>query len=277
MTCLYAFTRYSEVLSCINSFIPVWSWEAGQYTLDILDATQLFCLASFSALRVYALMDGKIIVTGIVFLLILVPVGTNLFLYVTNTIVMDSEKVLFYGVSKVVITHYNSSDTFRGSLWERGFLSLSVMSSYNLAVFDQVTNNILSVTWSKTAKLYYEARQLKIKAPLATLLFVTGHSTSFKPAGSSWISGSQSGSLRFVGNAGESLRFGVNEEEAEEENIIEDASEAREPDVLAVVRNESSGSRVDQDAVALIADFVVLGFCSARLVRLESVTAQDSE
>ena len=33
---------------------------------------------------------------------------------------------------------------------------------------------VLVVTWSKTARLYKEARHLKIDAPLATLLFRDG-------------------------------------------------------------------------------------------------------
>ena len=38
------------------------------------------------------------------------------------------------------------------------------------------------------------------------------------PPGSSWVSGNQSASLRFVGNAGESLRFGPDQDEEDEEN-----------------------------------------------------------
>ena len=39
-----------------------------------------------------------------------------------------------------------------------------------------------------------------------------------KLPGSSWVSGNQSASLRFVGNAGGSLRFGPDEDEEGEEN-----------------------------------------------------------
>ncbi|KAI0093015.1 hypothetical protein BDY19DRAFT_989699 [Irpex rosettiformis] len=230
------------------------------YIIDILETTQFFCLASFSALRVYALMGGNILVTGIVFSLNLVPVGTNLFFFVTSTIVVND--TLGTRISVII----------------GDFL-------------------VLLVTWSKSAKLYHEAGQLRINAPLATLLFRDGTfyfivllilnvlqaidtnipflftmnvSTPFfdvlpaiivcrfilnlrqvKPAESSWISGSQSGSLRFVGNAGESLRFGADEEDAEEENIVEDASEAREPDVLAVARNKSNEDKVDLDVFAM--------------------------
>ncbi|KAI0083914.1 hypothetical protein BDY19DRAFT_998115 [Irpex rosettiformis] len=242
MTWLYAFTRYSEVLLCITAFIPVWSWEANGYTTYILGAMQLLCLALFSALRVYALMDGKILVTGIVLFLNLVPVGTNLFGNVMSTIVMD----------------------------------ISLGTRISVIIGDVL---VLLVTWSKSAKLYHEARQLRIKAPLATLLFRDGtfyfivllmlnvlqvidanipslstmdvsrpffetlqplivcrfilNLRQVKSAGSSWISGSQSGSLRFVGNAGESLQFGADEKpEEEEENTVEHLAEAKEHDVV---------------------------------------------
>ncbi|KAI0084424.1 hypothetical protein BDY19DRAFT_997774 [Irpex rosettiformis] len=211
--------------------------------MDILEVTQFICLALFSALRVYALMNGKILVTGTVFLLNLVPVATNLFDIVTSAIVMD----------------------------------ISLGTRISVIIGDAL---VLLVTWSKSAKSYYEARQLRIKAPLATLLFrdgtfyfvvllivnvlqviggnipslsTIGVSSPFfdtlqpiivcrfilnlrqvKPAGSSWISGNQSGSLRFVGNAGESLRFGADEEpEEEEENTAERLAEAEKPDTLA--------------------------------------------
>ncbi|KAI0084434.1 hypothetical protein BDY19DRAFT_997782 [Irpex rosettiformis] len=216
--------------------------KAGEYTAHILEVTQFLCLALFSALRVYALMDGKILITGIVLFLNLVPVATNLFDIVTSAIVMD----------------------------------ISLGTRISVIIGDVL---VLLVTWSKLAKLYYEARQLRIKAPLATLLFRDGTfyfvvllivnvlqvigdnipslfnmqvSQPFfetlppiivcrfilnlrlvKPAGSSWISGNQSGSLRFVGNAGEPLRFGADDEpEEEEENAVEHLAEAEEPNVF---------------------------------------------
>lgn len=42
-----------------------------------------------------------------------------------------------------------------------------------------------------------------------------------KPAGSSWISGNQSHSLRCVGNMGESLQFGELDEDLEESELEE--------------------------------------------------------
>ena len=42
-----------------------------------------------------------------------------------------------------------------------------------------------------------------------------------KSPGSSWVSGSRSASLRFVGNAGGSLHFGGDDEEEGEEGVVE--------------------------------------------------------
>ncbi|KAI0825861.1 hypothetical protein BC629DRAFT_31621 [Irpex lacteus] len=41
----------------------------------------------------------------------------------------------------------------------------------------------------------------------------------FEPAGSSWASADQSHSLRFVGNMGQSLQFGVEDADGEEEDV----------------------------------------------------------
>ncbi|KAI0825869.1 hypothetical protein BC629DRAFT_1586729 [Irpex lacteus] len=40
-----------------------------------------------------------------------------------------------------------------------------------------------------------------------------------EPAGSSWVSANQSHSLRFVGNMGQSLQFGVEDANGEEEGV----------------------------------------------------------
>ena len=47
-----------------------------------------------------------------------------------------------------------------------------------------------------------------------------------KSPGSSWISGSQSASLRFVGNVGGSLHFGGDDEQEGEEDAVEQLSQA---------------------------------------------------
>ncbi|KAI0086731.1 hypothetical protein BDY19DRAFT_907923 [Irpex rosettiformis] len=280
MTWLYAFTRYNGVLLSIATFLPISSLEsckAGQYIIDILDATQFFCLASFSALRVYALMDGKILVTGIVLFLNLVPVGTNLVsgILCVGFNPQPHNGTQFFYATRVIV------------------MDISLGTRISVIIGDVL---VLIVTWSKTAKSYYEARQLRIKSPLATLLFRDGtfyfvvlliinvlqvignnipslftmqvsapffdtlpplivcrfilNLRQVKPAGSSWISGNQSGSLRFVGNAGEPLRFGADEEpEEEDENAVERLAKADEPDVVAqdIIKNNKDIANYDID------------------------------
>ena len=52
-----------------------------------------------------------------------------------------------------------------------------------------------------------------------------------KSPGSSWISGSQSASLRFVGNAGGSLHFVGDDDEEGEEDAVEQPNQAEESGV----------------------------------------------
>ncbi|KAI0086736.1 hypothetical protein BDY19DRAFT_995489 [Irpex rosettiformis] len=289
MTWLYAFARYSEVLLCIIVFIPARSWEASQYMVTTLAVVQYFCLALFSSLRVYALLDDKIFVTGVVFFLNLVPVATNLFFCVTSAIVMDSE------VCESVPT-VSESVNLRRKYNNLLCDLVSLATRFSVIIGDVL---VLLVTWSKTAKSYREARQLRVKAPLATLLFRDGtfyfmvllivnvllviednvpslltmqvsapffetlppliicrfilNLRQVKPAGSSWISGSQSGTHRFAGNAGESLQLGVGDEpEEEEENVVERSAVAEEPGVTAQHISDSNegiaGHIIDVDA-----------------------------
>ncbi|KAI0769501.1 hypothetical protein BC629DRAFT_1442193 [Irpex lacteus] len=81
---------------------------------------------------------------------------------------------------------------------------------------------VLAVTWTKSGQAYREARQLNIRAPLATILFRDGTIyflillmvnvlqmvAENVPAGNSWI-GNPSHSLPFIGNIGQSLQFGA--------------------------------------------------------------------
>ena len=52
-----------------------------------------------------------------------------------------------------------------------------------------------------------------------------------KPSSSSWASGNQSASLRFVGNAGESLQFGGDDDEEGEGDTVEQSGLAERPGV----------------------------------------------
>ncbi|KAI0084420.1 hypothetical protein BDY19DRAFT_971922 [Irpex rosettiformis] len=132
------------------------SCKAVRYIFDIFDITQYFCLALFSALRAYSLLDGglKIIVTGVVFLLNIVPAATNLFYYVTSTVMLDSELCSI------------ASKTSKGA--DIGF---SLGARISAIIGDTL---VLLITWSKTARSYREARKLEISSPLITLLFRNG-------------------------------------------------------------------------------------------------------
>ncbi|KAI0084418.1 hypothetical protein BDY19DRAFT_997771 [Irpex rosettiformis] len=271
MTWLYAFTRYSAVLLSIMTFIPVWSQtqltfcrcEIGQYASDALDSIQFMCLALFSALRVYALLDGQIFVAGIALFLILAPFATNMYNDVVSMVVMDDE-----------ICTTVALNVSEGLALGRKF---SLGTRISVIIGDVL---VLLVTWSKTAKSYNEARKQKIESPLAMMLFRDGtlyfgvlliinvleviqrnipslftvqlsgpflqiippiivcrfilNLRQVKPAGISCISSNQSASvgIRFAGNAGESLKFG--EDDELEDDFVERSAHAEERDVLAV-------------------------------------------
>ncbi|KAI0084384.1 hypothetical protein BDY19DRAFT_909860 [Irpex rosettiformis] len=174
MTWLYMITHYGAILLNFIELIPPSAWAPGvfynqrlnsdtaadtihscrasTYMADVLYMLQLLCFALFSGLRIHALLDGKIL-AGIVFLLNLVPLGTNMASsnnYTTNEFNLGS--------------WFNTDQLRNGD-----DLSLSARIS---AILGDIL--VLLVTWSKTAKLHREARQLNIKAPLATLLFCDG-------------------------------------------------------------------------------------------------------
>ncbi len=67
-----------------------------------------------------------------------------------------------------------------------------------------------------------------------------------KPAGSSWVSGNQSHSLRFVGNMGETLQFG---EENDNDNEIEEDVLSPGPEVseLYELTNNATGLRAHEN------------------------------
>ncbi|KAI0769533.1 hypothetical protein BC629DRAFT_1442216 [Irpex lacteus] len=245
MTWIFALARYSTVLSCVLTFVPVSSLKdckIVQYIDSITALADDIGAACFSALRVHALLDGRasILVSGAVFSLSLVPFAVNIYNFATSTVFYNPE---------VCMSLRNASK------------SLSLRLSLGTRVAVVVSNVlVLAVTWFKTAELYKEARQLKIKAPLATLLLRDGATVNvftilavnvplrvvehtiptlaamqisspfliiippmvicrfilnlrqIEPAGSSWASGNKSISLRFVGNMGESLQFGNRDE-----------------------------------------------------------------
>ncbi|KAI0738123.1 hypothetical protein BC629DRAFT_1300472, partial [Irpex lacteus] len=136
ITWLYLLTRYSTVLDQIDLLIPGWDLvvsrvcKVGLYIDIALQLMQYLCFAWFSSLRVYALLDGKYVIAGIVFLLNLVPFATNM-------------------VS----------------------LTVSLVTRLSVIVGDVL---VLAVTWRKTYLAYREARRLRIRAPVTTMLFRDG-------------------------------------------------------------------------------------------------------
>ncbi|KAI0769536.1 hypothetical protein BC629DRAFT_790149 [Irpex lacteus] len=221
------------------------SCKAMQDMDAILQLVQFPCLALFSALRIYGLLDGKYLLASMACLLNLVPFATNLFIVTKSIVVAD-----FYICTTLRL------------LPNVEILLLTTIARIMVIVGDIL---VLAVTWSKTASLYLEARQLNMKAPLATILFRDGtiyfiillilnvlevardnvptltdmnllgalfsvlpsiivcrfilNLRQIEPAGSSWASGSHSVSLRFVGNMGQSLRI-AGEEEGEDEDEL---------------------------------------------------------
>ncbi|KAI0769528.1 hypothetical protein BC629DRAFT_1442214 [Irpex lacteus] len=242
ITWLYAFTRYGAVINRIILLIPDWNIQL-RFDYD----------RGFSALRVYALLDGKYRMAGTVFMLNLVPLATNIYKAATIIVYKDPE---------VCAASLSGPNSLR--------LSLSLATRFSVIIGDVL---VLAVAWSKTAQAYKEARRLNIKAPLADILFRDGtiyflssliklyaagillvlnvleiiednaptlftlsiiepffavippmiicrfilNLRQIEPAGNSWVSGSgtpiQSHSLRFVGNMGQSMQIGEVDED----------------------------------------------------------------
>ncbi len=186
-------------LAC-ESFCPT-SWVYHELTdSQILDA-------GFSALRVYALLDGKYIVTALVLLLNVVPFATNIVstrvscihwwdgytgssstmqpalwsLILRNARPFREDQMLstyrkFRSRQLIILT----SLAFQTSV-HRLEASLSVLTKKDATVslatrISVIIGDVLvlAVTWTKTAQAYQEARRLNIRAPLATMLFRDG-------------------------------------------------------------------------------------------------------
>ncbi|KAI0769508.1 hypothetical protein BC629DRAFT_1442198 [Irpex lacteus] len=216
MTWLYIFTRYSAVVDNILLLAPtpggLESCRAIIYMDDILQSIQFLCFALFSTMRVYALLNGKYLVAGLVLLLNLVPFGTNMFIFVTSTVIEDSE---------ICSLNLSVSDDVS--------LILSLVTRIAVIIGDIL---VLLVTWMRTAQAYKEAKRLDIHSPVVIMLFRDGTIYFVLPpiivcrfilnlrhitlAEHTSISATQSASIHFVSNMGQSLRLGTSEDEHEE-------------------------------------------------------------
>ncbi|KAI0804508.1 hypothetical protein BC629DRAFT_1590775 [Irpex lacteus] len=176
-TWLYAFTRYTSLLFSIWIFIPTTQkkyvfdgCQSDQYIIDAFELIQYVCFASFSALRVYALLNGKIIIAVVVFLLNLVPLVTNLRRGVGHrTLHIISDFVSQSPVNTCVISLAYRITVVTDPRLRTQIVSL--VTRVSVIVGDVL---LIAVTWFKTARLYKDARKLNVKAPLATLLFRDG-------------------------------------------------------------------------------------------------------
>ncbi|KAI0690101.1 hypothetical protein BC835DRAFT_1308044 [Cytidiella melzeri] len=114
----------------------------------------------FAPLRVYALLDGHLIITGVVFALTLVPFATNI-----------------YGFSQTVTVTFPEFKTGIEDCSAFGGVSKSVGLGMSLATRVAVILAdliVIFVTWSKTMQAYRIARTHSFKAPLVTMLFRDG-------------------------------------------------------------------------------------------------------
>ncbi|KAI0084482.1 hypothetical protein BDY19DRAFT_909823 [Irpex rosettiformis] len=246
-TWVYAFNRYSIFLLSIFTFVPTWNFESCTTSIritDVLTVSQFLCAAIFSTLRVYALLDGKLLVAGIVFSLSIVPLGTDIFKYATDVPAWLGD------IGGCTATSTKS---------EGLNISLSLITRMALVVADAL---VMIVTWFKTYQLYIEARRLKMPAPLSWLLFRDGmfyflvlqivnilevlSVNIVKPPGSSWNSGGQSGSLRFAGNMGEPLQFGVDQENGDQNESIIPAEELH---ASAIAETEAEEGQANHSGV----------------------------
>ncbi|KAI0769500.1 hypothetical protein BC629DRAFT_1533270 [Irpex lacteus] len=150
--------------------IPIWNFVVTVNYIDsALRLLQFLCLAWFSSLRVYALLDGKYIMAGIVLLLNLVPFGTNM-VSAANTVVVE-DSVVCTSVSRIsdnVILSYLQNNIY--GIYTQDLI-VSLFTRVSVIIGDVI---VLAVTWTKTARAYREARQLHIRSPLATVLFRDG-------------------------------------------------------------------------------------------------------
>ncbi|KAI0769555.1 hypothetical protein BC629DRAFT_792037 [Irpex lacteus] len=291
MTWLYAFMRYSSIALIPLTFVPsdignFDSCKAATYISDVLFLIQYLCFALFSAMRVYALSEGRHIVAGLVFLLNLVPFATNLFNMSIIRVIMDSELC---------------SDVPSESVTAGLNLLLSLFSRISVVIGDVL---VLVVTWRKTAQSYSTARRLNIKAPLAAMLLrdgtlyfvillilnvlqIIGRNVPIlnaldivapffdtlpplivcrfildlrqvKPADSSWVSRNQSHSLQFVGNMGQSLYFGTEGPGEEVDELEGHGQHAAGPDTLPEVTTEATDSGKANDGEAGKSDYLDL-------------------
>ncbi|KAI0769498.1 hypothetical protein BC629DRAFT_1680760 [Irpex lacteus] len=260
-TWLYLLTRYSTIVDQIIVLIPPWNSSVSSAYQAFLrtSADVRFPRRVFSALRVYALSDGRYLIAGLVFLLNLVPVATNMVNFITSTVFEDSEICTVDSqLSDKLIISCTCGCLNQRSCIDFEAVIVSLTTRIAVIVGDVL---VLAVTWMKTARVYREARRLNLKSPLVTMILRDGtlyfrillviyileilennipamftlniiqpfyviippliicrfllnlRQVDLGLEESSLVSGRQSHSVRFVGNIGESLQFGGDDNE----------------------------------------------------------------
>ncbi|KAI0729078.1 hypothetical protein C8Q72DRAFT_831252 [Fomitopsis betulina] len=143
--------------------IPNWDTLLACRTVNLLlPAFQLmlsFIWAAFSALRVFAISGRDWRMSGFVFALSLVPVGTNLVSDIRQT--YDLLQIPFF----TVVCDYTSL------ISEKTSISLLITTRTCLIAADLL---VLVVTWRHTYRLNKEARAISLKTPMVTLLLRDG-------------------------------------------------------------------------------------------------------
>ncbi|KAI0769558.1 hypothetical protein BC629DRAFT_1442237 [Irpex lacteus] len=224
-----------------------YSCKANIYMQGALTLIQYSCLALFSAFRVYALSDGRCIMAGLVFLLNMVPFATNMsaFLCIRRSAQASSR-------DQQASDYRACTYTASGSVAWVDFCAVSLISRISVIIGDilvlVVTWTKTAESYREVRRLKMKApiaamlirdvrsvllviNVLEVFGANVPILFSSNIIEPFfqilppiivcrfflnlrqvKPAGNSWVSGNQSHSLRFVGNMGESLQFGEDEE-----------------------------------------------------------------
>ncbi|KAJ3557661.1 hypothetical protein NM688_g1346 [Phlebia brevispora] len=200
-TVLFFLNRYLMVLSVIMVYVPFTAkvqWYTAIHRGDILGSNRRICRyvyrlhqtstmlniglgAAFSALRIYALWDRNILLLSVVFVLNLVPVGTNLVSYhhyhfcverIANLLVRSTTLVYFLPNTMSIPSLANSVAYLSLTLiYTFSGVSLPVATRAALIVVDAL---VVILTWIKTYDAYKTASSLNFRVPLLTLFFRDG-------------------------------------------------------------------------------------------------------
>ncbi|GJE98283.1 hypothetical protein PsYK624_145090 [Phanerochaete sordida] len=126
--------------------------------------------ALFSALRVHALANGHLVLSAAVFVLNLVPVGTNIFRDL-HYVCESSDGIYFLGLTPwahpIICTFYNA---------DRGWdiinpPPVSFSTRCSLVLADVI---VLLVTWAKTFDQWRSSHRLNVHLPVTTCLMRDG-------------------------------------------------------------------------------------------------------